>query len=65
MDRDTDRQGHRQTGTQTDRDTKGQGQRHKRTGKRRQTDLDRDMDTEIDNFNGQFTKNKNVKNVKL
>jgi hypothetical protein len=54
--RDTDRQGHRQTGTgtQTDRDADELGQGHKGTGKGTQTDTDRD--TDIDNYNGQLTK---------
>jgi hypothetical protein len=56
--RDTDGQGHRQTGkeTQTDRDADEQGQGHKGTGKRTQTDTDRVMNTDIDNYNGQLTK---------
>jgi hypothetical protein len=56
--RDTDGhgQGHRQTGTrtQTDRDADGQVWRHKGTGKGTQMDTDRNMNKDIDNYNGQL-----------
>jgi hypothetical protein len=38
------------------KDTKGQGKEHKETGKGTQADTDRDIDTDIDDFNGQLTK---------
>jgi hypothetical protein len=43
----------------------GQGQGHKEIGKGTQTDTDRDMDMNIDNLNGQLTKNKSVESIKL
>jgi hypothetical protein len=45
--------------------TSGQGEGHKGTGKGTQTDTDRDMDMNIDNFNGQLTKNKSIESFKF
>jgi hypothetical protein len=52
--------GQKGTRTKTDRDTDRQGQGHKRTGKGIQPDMDRDKYMDMDNFNGQLTKNKSI-----
>jgi hypothetical protein len=58
MDTDGQEQGHKQTGTQMD-NTQGQRPKgtEKGTQKGTQTDTCRDLDTDINNFNGQLTKN--------
>jgi hypothetical protein len=48
-----------------DRDTDRQGQGHKRTGKRTQTDMDRDKYMDMANFNGQLKTNKSAESVKF